>query len=315
MAVDSYLYKSPDEIIEILKGRGLNFAQVVRAKRLIIENGYFALKKFTGLFLTDKATYREGTDFEHIYLVYLFDKDFKIVFLRQLLEIEAKIKAAIGGVISNRYGTREREYLNSANYNQTNTHVDAVLAKIRKQKSDYRKNNHDISYHEKRHNGCVPFWVLSRCLTMGVIRDLFKILKPNDQIEVAKIVMTTTTIDKPVRKLKAMIALLVDVRNMCAHDDTLVGYVHNRIDIGLFPEHHKLKMRSNDNGELLQGRKDLMAVLISIKYLINKTSYKAFLTSIASLISKLSAKLSNVKCNEIVRYIGLSNDYIQLLYM
>ncbi|MFA5421882.1 MAG: Abi family protein [Bacilli bacterium] len=313
MGSKKYLYKSPDEIISILSERGLIFSQAIRAKRLIRENGYFALKSTSEIFLTDKLTFRKGIDFEHLYLMYLFDKDFKILLLRQILEIEAKIKAAIGDVISTRYGTEERQYLDRLNFNQTNQHIDEVLKKIKRQTKKYRKKHPDISRHIKHHNGCVPFWILSKCLTMGVIRDLFNILKPNDQDEVAKIVMANVDIDKPVRKLKSMIALLVDIRNMCAHDDKVIGYVHHRIDIGVFPEQRLLKLKHNVQGDLLQGRKDMMAVLISIKYLVNKTSYRAFLISIASLISRLSSKLPGIKCPEIVKFIGLSNDYIKLI--
>lgn len=169
-----------------------------------------------------------------------------------------------------------------------------------------------MAYYLKKHHGRCPFWVLSHVITIGAIRDFYFILKPNDQDTIASIVLSLK-IKHPARRLGAIIAFLADVRNMCAHDEPLIGFVHRRLDIGPFPEHDRLHIRRTAEGNPVSGRKDVLAILISIKYLVDQKNYSKFISLIVSDIAHLSSDLPFIKKQEILEAIGLCDNYQRLV--
>jgi abortive infection bacteriophage resistance protein len=306
------LYKSPSELVVLLKERNLKFRDEKKAKTILQENSYFSLIPYKDLFLANSiGTYKENVDFLDIYRFYVFDKDFKTHLLRELLEIESKIKSAIAEVISFRYGTAEKDYLNPSNFDQRSPYVAQTILKIKKQKALYGKKSERLRYYQRKHYGRCPFWVLSHVITIGALRDFYLILKPNDSDAVARTVFSRP-IKHPSRRLGTIIAFLADVRNMCAHDEPMVGFVHKRLDIGPFPEHEKLHILKTKEGNPLGGRKDVLAVLLSIKYLVSKADFHKFMCIIVSDVNGLCKDLSNCSKKDILSAIGLCDNYQSL---
>ena len=311
--MEKKVYKDVNELMNILSLRGMSFSQPIRAKRLLIQNNYYSITAFKRLFYKPGTReYVEGTDFENLFSVYVYDKKLKMVILRQLLFIEQKIKSAISIVLSEKYGIKESMYLKRENFDLTNANVDGTLKKVKTQRRKFGNKNPCVAHYKSTHK-FVPFWVLSKCLTMGVIRDLFNIMKPDDQNKVATIVLERKITKKPVRTLKTFIALIADIRNMCAHDEVLLNYKHSRITLSPLPEHSQLTLKKTDGGEYLQGRKDLLALLIAIRYLINKTLYNHLIRHIARITDNVYEEIKELVSKEaFLEYIGLCNDYIKL---
>ena len=308
---DSKVYKNPDEIIDLLKNKNLKFSQPQRAKRLLLENNFYVIKAYRKLFYDNSRMYKDNVDFEHLYAVYSFDKELKTTILKHLLFIEQKIKTAISNQISPKYGIKEEDYLNHDNFDQNNQYIEKVVNEINNQIEKYGEKNQSVS-HYKNNYGFIPFWVLSKCLTMGVVRDFYNILKPKDKDEIAKNLLTKQVNNRG-RKINTLIALITDVRNMCAYDEVLLGFVHNRIDIGNYEEQNLISCKRNNNGVLLQGRKDILALFIAVKYLVNRTMYNEFIQQIKSLINKCYKKIKDVvTLEEFLGFIGLPVDYESL---
>ncbi|MCR5309678.1 MAG: Abi family protein [Bacilli bacterium] len=301
-------YKTVEELINILEGKGLVFSQRQRAKRLLIENNYYCVTAYKKLFYkNNERAFLDNVDFEDLFNVYSFDKSFKTIILKHLLFIEQKIKTAISNKISKEYGIKETDYLKKTNYDLTNRYLDENLQKIIDQKNKYGSKNSAVRHYKETY-GFVPFWVLSKCLTMGAVRDYFTILKPSDQFEIIQNLLEKKIDKKPVKRAKAMISLFADIRNMCAHDDKLIGYVHERITIAETDELAKLGIKENS-----KGRSDILALLISVKYFVNRTMYNEFIQDITSTIKKCHKKIARVVSKkEFLSYIGLPENYEEL---
>lgn len=291
----------------------MSFSQKQRAKRLLNENNYYCITAYKNLFYKkDERKYRDDVDFEDLYEVYSFDKALKTTILKHLLFVEQKIKTALSNQISTKYGVDEKKYLKSVNFDKTSPFLDQNLNKIRKQTRTFGGKNTAVRHYKEKH-GFIPFWVLSKCLTMGVIRDFLYILKPSDQSVIIDSLLERTIDNKPVKKAKSMIALFSDIRNMCTHDEMLCSYVHERITIPPLPEHNCVKCKRNKNGEPIQGRSDILALIISIKYFVNRTMYNEFIQNISSCINKCYNRIKHcVTKEEFLNYIGLPEDYESL---
>lgn len=306
-------FKTIDELLVVLADKGLIISKPQRAKRLLKENSYYSLTAHKKLFYkSNERIYKIGTNFEDLFEVYMFDKNFKTIILKHLLFIEQKIKTAMCNLISSKYGINERNYLAKENFDLKNDYVEENLKKVKEQLKKFGSKN-DAVMHYKNTYGHIPFWALSKCLTMGVIRDLFQIMKPADQNLIINELLERNFEQKPARKTKIMIALFADIRNMCAHDELLLGYVHRRIDIGELTEHQKIMCVRSKNGDLLQGRGDVLALLISIKYFVNRTMYNELIQELSSAINKCYKKISHsITKKEFLNYIGLPEDYEKL---
>ncbi len=313
--MEKKVYKTVDELMETLSQKGMVFSQPIRAKRLLIQNNYYSITAFKRLFYKDGTReYIDNTDFENLFAVYVFDKKLKMAILRQLLFIEQKIKSAMSIILSEKYGIRESKYLKRDNFDITNPNLDATLRKVKKQIRTFGPKNPCVSHFKQTH-GYVPFWVLSKCLTMGVIRDLFNIMKSDDQNMVLSYVLERKINKKPVRALKTMIALMADIRNMCAHDEVLLNYKHARLTLPPLPEHEYLGLKTNSSGEYMKGRKDLLGLLIAIRYLINRTLFKNLVDHISNMSKKTYEMIGHLVSREkFLDYIGLCDGYEKLRY-
>ena len=212
-------------------------------------------------------------------------------------------------------GINEKVYLDRKNFDLTNPFTDLVLSKVWKQLNDYGANNRSVSHYQNKY-GYLPFWIMSKCLTIGVIRDLFFVMKSDDQNIVASIVLNKYIHKKPVRLLKSLIALVADMRNMCAHDEMLVHFRHKRLMIPPLPEHAYLAIEKSSSGEYLRGRNDILALLISIGYFENKQSYNAFLKSFTKMTTKNYSNLKHlITWEKYLSYIGLCDRFDKLAIM
>lgn len=306
-------YKTPDEIISILTSRGMKFSQPTIAKKTLCEINYFFLKGYQDLLICDKqiSKFKQNCDFNELNNLYFFDKELKALLLEYLLDIEQKIKTAMSNVVSSKYGVRDRLYLQKRNFDLNSPYLEKSLKTIKGQRKLYGERNTAVEYY-KDHYGYVPFYVLSKCLTFGAIKKLYNVMKQSDQSTICNQILFRNINKKRISKTKQIIALIADVRNMCAHDEIVFNFVHGSIDIGEFPEHSEFKLKRTSKGNLIQGRKDLFALLLCMKYLMKRTDYNRMIQRIDSLITKTSNKSTIYTKEELIEYMNLPIDYLKL---
>ena len=83
------VFKTLDEQIEILKNKNLIIKDIDAAKEILLRENYFFLMGYRHLFLKHDSsrTFKEGTTFEELYSLFVFDRDgilFKFNFLTEL---------------------------------------------------------------------------------------------------------------------------------------------------------------------------------------------------------------------------------------
>ena len=86
-------FKTLDEQIEILKSRGLEINDIDRAKDVLLRENYFFLSGYRHLFNRSwkDINFMEGTTFEELYAMFLFDRKMRNIFFKNLLIIENNI--------------------------------------------------------------------------------------------------------------------------------------------------------------------------------------------------------------------------------
>ena len=83
-------FKNLDEQIEILKFKGMKIANEEYAKKVLLRENYFFLNGYRHLFLisNENRHFKNGTTFEEMYSLFLFDRTFRNILFKYLLVIE-----------------------------------------------------------------------------------------------------------------------------------------------------------------------------------------------------------------------------------
>ena len=184
-------FKTIDEQIEILKSKGLRIDDVDYAKNILLRENYFFLSGYRHLFLKSPKDrmFIPGTDFKEFYALFNFDRQIRNIFFKNILIVENNAKSIFSYQLSRKYGIREKDNLNPSNFDKSSDKSRQVNDLLKKIKRQIRVNGgqHSATMHYMTNYGYVPFWVVVKVLSFGLISELFTIMKREDQKEVAEV--------------------------------------------------------------------------------------------------------------------------------
>lgn len=248
--------------------------------------------------------YKDGTCFEDIVGLYYFDEDLRQLFLRYLIKVENEIKSELSYYFTEKYGEEQKEYLNSANYNyigkknqrDINRLINILDGYIRRS-SEYQYINHA----QKKHRN-VPLWVLTNALTFGNISKMYMLLTQDVQSRISK---NYESINES--QMVSILVVLVKFRNVCAHGERLFTYK----TVGSIPDmpiHNKLQI-PRKGMQYMNGKNDLFAVVIALKYLLNDRWYKKFINELKRLIDNYIAKQDGIAKESLYEKMGFPQNW------
>lgn len=312
-------YSTTNVQLRKLRSRGLIISNGSRAKRIIeMENYYNLINGYKQPFLDTTYTgtdekYIQGTKFEEIYALYLFDRELRNIFIRYILEIENNVKSVLAHDFSRKYG--HDNYLKISYFD---TSVNQWERKTSAQKvgevSDLISNlQHEIARQLSKNNpmishymleyGYVPLWVLVNTLTLGTISTFYSYLKQKDQNDIGKKFML-----KP-EEMNSFLKVLTIYRNACAHDERL--YNHKALkrnmtpnSIKTMPIHNKLNIPMNKGNNPIYGKNDLFSIMIIFKTMLPKATFNKLFYSVKKQLGELAVTLNSISVRDIEKKMG-----------
>ena len=95
-------FKTLDEQIEILRSKGLVINDENKAKEILLRENYFFLTGYRFLFMRSLEDRRfiEGTTFEELYAMFLFDRQLRNVLFKNILVVENNLKSIMSHIVS-----------------------------------------------------------------------------------------------------------------------------------------------------------------------------------------------------------------------
>jgi len=306
-------FKTFKEQRRILRDRGLTFEKPQAELKLLSKVNYYILTGYKDLLLISKQPEQYKTDatFKELYDLYKFDRELKTIFLRELLEIEQSIKTMIAYEISRKYGYKQQQYFNLSNFDSTSPYLNANISTLKEQIKKFGKKNKAI-IHYKTIYGYIPLWVAVKVLTFGSIHKLYSVLKPNDKDYIAKKILAIDFDSKRATKVQICMQMMVDARNMCAHDEIFFNFLHGSVNIPILEYHNHFDLK-NANGDIIKGRKDLFALLIAMKNFMSRTEYRKFVYKINTLINRHMKTRRCYTKDELLEYMKLPKNYIEII--
>ena len=313
-------FKSYDELIEKLRDKKLLIPNEDRAKNLLKKYSYFALiSGYKDIFkakpddVTGERFYRIGTTIDDILALYQFDAQLRKIFLDMSLIVEIHMKSILSYSFVEINGDDQKQYLDVKNYNAVDPDSSIAAIKARAVKKligilnklvtppfDHEYIGHQWSKHKN-----IPLWVAVKALSFGQISKMYSLCPQKIQTRVSKEFRGVMRKD-----LQSMLALLTDIRNVCAHNERLYNIKVNPTHIAPDTKIHSLLgIKKNERGVYLQGKDDLFSAIICLKYLLPNADFLHSLHQIEEAIDDLCLATKQKQKKQILKLMGFPNTW------
>lgn len=198
--------KSPADLVQQLKQRGLIIADEARAERYIDNIGYYRLSAYMYPFLSVPKTahqFKTGVTFDRVLRLYRFDKKLRVLLFNEIEKIEVAFRAAVVNTITDRTG----DIFWMTNPAYVNSSTSSLIQR------EYSHSTEDFIEHFKRtySDPYPPAWILSEILPFGNITWIFRNLSNSNKKAVAK----KFYLHAPV--LESWMNIVTLTRNSCCH--------------------------------------------------------------------------------------------------
>ena len=242
--------------IDLLKLRGMKFANEKKALHLLENISYYRFSGYWYPLLADKQNhaFKPNADFETAFNLYKFDREFRKLIISELEKIEVAIRSKMAYVLSTAHSAFwiENDVL-FANPQIHQITLDKIQEELKRSDEEFI-----IAFKAKYSNHFPPSFILLEITSFGALSRLYSNLKQGkDKKEIAK------SLGLPDKVLESWLHSLVYIRNMCAHHTRLWN---RQVGIKpLFPRH-----TYNDwiNTENISNRR-MYYILSMIIYLLN----------------------------------------------
>lgn len=267
--------------ILLLEKKGLIIQDKERAIEILTKTSYYGLINGYKAMFKDPNTnkYKEGTSFEDIYALYLFDEQLREIILKYILIFEKAIKSSLSYHFSALYGNGISEIQDISNY-EYGKHKSDIQYLFRKMKGKIsgRHVSPQIEHYMNVYKD-VPLWVLITDLTLGETATMYRFLKGR-----CKTLVCNDFHGIGRAELGKMLIILTKYRNICAHGNRLFNSKtgDSILDCEV---HKKLRINKSVNG-YCQGKSDLFSVVISLKYLLDKKDFREFYCNLKGVIQR-----------------------------
>lgn len=306
----STTFKTFRQQYKILRSRGLNISNISSDKYL--EFNYFKLingyKKHFLLNREQTATeeYKPGTNIQDIIALHDFDRKIGAILFTEILIIERKIKALFAYYFSKHYG--EECYLNISAYDKRKPHFKKVAIIARLLNTISKQKNDEISSYLNKFDS-VPFWVLIEELDLGTVKAIYELTDPIVQQEVAG------SFNVPTGEFINYFKAIYFARNKIAHNNLFFElqkykYKYNgkwfcQVNLRNTTWHYTYARK--EDREILSGKHDVAAVILSIKKFRNKKHFKKMIVNIDELLGSVDFG-ANLRISDVKNIMGFPKD-------
>lgn len=203
-----------DEQIELLKQRGLNFADENKAYHVLSHVSYFRLKSYLIPLTSNKEQwiFKPSATFETAYRLYKFDSKLRKLIAAESEKVEVSIRTQMAYQLAKDYGTFW--FLNKENFTNLEKHTN-LLASI---SAELTRSDDDQILRFKREydDEMPPAWMTMEVSSFGTLSMLYNYFRPgHTKREIAKFYGVSDSV------FESWLHSIVYVRNICAHHSRL----------------------------------------------------------------------------------------------
>jgi abortive infection bacteriophage resistance protein len=202
--------------IELLKSRGLAVNDSSLAAHYLQYIGYYRFSGYLYPFRQADENYADGTSFEQVLDLYIFDRKLRLLTFDAIERIEVALRSCMTSVVGEAYGAH---WFADSTLFENQGQFEAVTTSIRRETKDKPPQKRDIFirhyYDHYDSPEFPPSWMVFETLSMGTVSLAYKFLN----LDLRKQIAQYFAVDEKI--LVSWIHALVYTRNLCAHHSRL----------------------------------------------------------------------------------------------
>ena len=293
-----------EQIEWLREEKHLTISDPKEAEDILQRVGYFPLmggyKRLFRIPLTKR--YKEGTAFEEIYALYLFDAELRELFFKYLLQIERHLRSLMSYYFSEMYGESQSAYLDKNNFNNSRRKHKTITRLISTLQRAVRTNDYVYINYYRDTYGNIPLWVLVNILTFGNLSKMYQTFPQSLQSKICKNIGTVNC-----RQMEQFLSILTKFRNVCAHGECLFTY--KTVDaIANLPIHKKMGIPMNGE-QYIYGKKDLFSAVIAFRYLLPTKDFLSFKRKLSKHIERIGNSVIHISETELLHQMGFPQNW------
>lgn len=306
-------FKSLEEQVKILSDRDLNFSDINRAKRYLLEYNYYNVVNAYSKFFIDNqsGTYHTDVYFEDIIEIHHFDKEIKHAIFKGIIEAERHFKSILAYSYCEYFCNDVNAYLNAASYDNTSENswkIPKLIRTLQNRLKHYKNhnNNNSIKHYDVKYS-VVPFWVLVDYLTLGEVSIFYSLLPEKIKNTVAKRLSifikdnlnTNTVTNVHYNIIQKGVENLTDLRNITAHNNKLLGHVFKH-DLPFYSDLHDfLSINKDDN------RQNVYHTILFLQFFVSYHQYAQLHNTILKRMETLKKRVNDKYSQKVFHSLGL----------
>jgi abortive infection bacteriophage resistance protein len=208
-------FLSYENQLSILKERGLEIQNESKALHLLEAISYYRLSGYWYPLLEEPKKnhkFKEGATFELAFKLYCFDRELRLLVIREIEKIEVAVRAKMIHILSEEKGAFW--YQDSTNFSNEIKHQKTLKKII----EEYERSDEKFlkAFKSKYSNPLPPSWMMLEVASFGALSVLYGLLKPGKtRRKVARYFGVSDTV------LISWLHSIVYLRNVCAHHTRL----------------------------------------------------------------------------------------------
>lgn len=213
--------KTIDELLDLLKTRGLYIEDDELAKNLLLNCTYYRLLYYLKKFPQNNDHY--NCSLSEIKKYYDFDKWLRVFVFSLIGPIEVSVRSNLAQYLAENHGSDC--FYNDKFFKRDPYKYQDVLDNFKLLTSDdrYLGKNPIITHHKEKYNDLYPIWVVVQFLSFANISKLFYALSNEDGNELSNSMFFSQPPRKKlhIKYLRSWLHSLSVLRNFCAHHEPL----------------------------------------------------------------------------------------------
>ncbi|WP_025835227.1 Abi family protein [Bacteroides rodentium] len=205
-------YSSPEQIVQILKSRGMLIKDGHKVGNYLMNIGYHRLSAYIYPFYKSPKSelkLKEGTTFEQVLTLYRFDKKLRILLFNEIEKIEVAIRSVLANIgcqeLEDKFWITKPEYFaNADKFSQTLSIIEKELASSKEDYIEDFRQNYTEDY--------PPAWMITEVLSFGNLNYIYSNIASN---KLMKRIASYFGLKPQV--FTSWLTVLANLRNMCCH--------------------------------------------------------------------------------------------------
>ncbi|MBH0022990.1 Abi family protein [Salinibacterium sp. SWN248] len=224
-------FASIPEQVDILKSRGIDVGDDAYAEDFLRRCGYYRLSGYTYFYRKNSSSSRvkDGTSLRKLELLYNLDEQLRLVVLEGIGQIEIALRFHVGHRLGRRSSFAHRNPSSLAPSagvwaaNDTAVFRSDQAEWVEAYNREERRSQEEFVKHFRRRYGSrLPVWAATEVMSLGTLRNLFKMMQDNDRkLIAARFEILDRNGDGDSATMEKWINHLRHVRNICAHHGRL----------------------------------------------------------------------------------------------